>query len=159
MISKLREMTAMNKYKSDSFIPHQKENSMKKLMILFVVFCFAGCATAPEKIAPVHISDTRYADLSCEQLELEQSRLVSALTSATEAQRKTRENDIAGVIFLGLPVSSMSGSDRGAEVAKLKGELEAVQRAGDLKNCSLPPVAADQFKKKKKEVKHTEDEL
>ena len=38
-----------------------------------------------------------------------------------------------GVIFLGLPVSSLSGSNQASNLARLKGELEAVQKAIILK--------------------------
>lgn len=108
-------------------------------------FCMTGCASSPESIAPAYISDMSYSHWTCEQLAQEQPRLVSALSTACDAQRRCRANDTAGVIFLGLPVSSLSGSNMASEVARLKGELQALQRAGILKNCSLPQVPPNAF--------------
>jgi hypothetical protein len=44
------------------------------------------------------------------------------------------------MIFLGLPVSSFAGSNVEEEIARLKGELEAVQEAARQKGCKLPYV-------------------
>jgi len=114
---------------------------LKTLFLTAIILCLTGCATAPENIAPSYISEISYNQWTCDQLSQEQPRLVSALASATEAQRRCRNNDIAGVIFLGFPVSSLSGSNMASEVARLKGELQALQRAAILKNCNLPVVS------------------
>jgi len=50
-----------------------------------------------------------------------------------------RSSDTAGVILLGLPVSSLSGGNQASNIARLKAEIEAIQEQGPLKNCSLPP--------------------
>jgi hypothetical protein len=42
-------------------------------------------------------------------------------------QNQTRSNDIAGIILIGLPISSMSGGNIAPEIARYKGKLEAVQ--------------------------------
>lgn len=84
-----------------------------------------------------------YRSWTCDQLAEEQPRLVAALSSASDAKRKCRSNDIAGVILLGVPVSSLSGSNMASEVGRLKGELQALQRAAILKlrdpNCERKP--------------------
>jgi hypothetical protein len=43
------------------------------------------------------------------------------------------------VVLIGLPVSTLSGSNMAAEIAKLKGEMEALNRAAIANNCNLPP--------------------
>lgn len=116
---------------------------MKTLAVLAVILCLAGCATAPENIPPSYISEMSYNQYTCEQLAQEQTRLSAALATTCDAQRQCRSNDVAGVIFLGLPVSSLSGSNQASEVARLKGELQALQKAAILKNCSLPPVPVE----------------
>jgi len=40
-----------------------------------------------------------------------------------------------GIIFLGLPVSSMSGGNIAPQIAHLKGEMDAVRKASTLNNC------------------------
>lgn len=102
----------------------------------------AGCATSPEKIIPSHMSDSSYVDWGCEELSREQSRLAASLSAAADEQRRCRDNDIAGVILLGFPVSGISGCDKEFEIARLKGQLQALQRAAVQKDCALPLVPA-----------------
>jgi hypothetical protein len=47
-----------------------------------------------------------------------------------------RSNDVAGWIFIGLPVGSMSGGNVAPEIANFKGQIEAVQQAMIRKSCS-----------------------
>jgi len=86
-----------------------------------------------------------YRSWSCQQLGEEQNRLASALATASKQQEQARTNDIAGVIILGLPVSSMSGDNIAPEIARLKGEQEAIRRVMIVNNCSsIPPAPSAQ---------------
>ena len=124
-------------------------NTAFGLLIVIGGLLLSGCATAPENIVPAYISEMTYMNYTCEQLAQEQSRLASALAATSDAQRRARSGDTVGVIFLGLPTSSLSGSNMASEVARLKGELQALQKAANLKNCNLPPVEDPTAKKKK----------
>ena len=117
-------------------------NRMRAVLIGGFMFSAVGlsCAAKPESIAPAYISEMSYRDWTCEQLAQEQLRLAAALSAACDAQRRARANDTVGVIFLGLPVSSLSGSNMASEVARLKGELQALQIAATRKNCALPRI-------------------
>ncbi len=95
----------------------------------------ASCAKAPESISASYISDVGYQQYTCDQLGSEMSRLSSALALASAQQEKARTNDVVGVILIGLPVSSMSGDNIAPEIARLKGEQEAVRRAAMIKRC------------------------
>lgn len=107
-----------------------------RLLTVAVPIFIAGCAKSPESIAPAYVSEVPYSQWSCKQLGEEQQRLSSAYTVAAQQQEKARGNDIAGVIILGLPVSSLSGDNIAPQIAELKGEQEAVRKAMILKNCS-----------------------
>lgn len=96
----------------------------------------AACAKKPESIAPAYVSPMTYKDYSCDQLAEENSRVERALAQASEQQRKARSNDTIGVIFLGLPVSSLSGGNVADQVAQLKGEQKTLQQTMITKNCS-----------------------
>jgi len=117
-------------------------NKIYAVLAIFVATLISGCATAPENIAPAYVSHMVYMGFTLEQLGQEESRLQSAVATSSDAQRKARSNDTMGVIFLGLPVSSLSGSNQAANLGRLKGELEAVQKAIILKGgqVSAPPV-------------------
>lgn len=77
-----------------------------------------------------------YQSWSCQQLGEETQRLNAALATASHQQSTARSNDIAGVILLGLPVASMSGQSIAPQIARYKGEQEAVNRAMRSKGCS-----------------------
>lgn len=95
----------------------------------------AGCAKSPESIAPSYISDMNYRELDCKQLAEEDRRLTQALATASAQQKNARSNDTVGVLLIGLPVSSMSGDNIAPEIARLKGEQDAVRRARLSKRC------------------------
>jgi hypothetical protein len=92
-----------------------------------------GCAKSPESIAPAYVSTVNFQSWSCNQLAEEGRRLSQALAEA----RNARTNDTIGVIFLGLPVSSLSGDNIAPQIANLKGQMVAVQQAGSSKNCGF----------------------
>lgn len=95
----------------------------------------AGCAKSPESIAPAYVSEVPYSQWTCEQLGQEQQRLSSAYTVAAQQQNNARGNDIAGVILIGLPVSSLSGDNIAPQIAQIKGQQDAVRKSMILKNC------------------------
>jgi hypothetical protein len=96
----------------------------------------AGCAKAPESIAPAYVSTVPYSTWSCKQLGEEAQRIDAAYATAATQQKQARGNDIAGVILIGLPVSSLSGDNIAPQIAQLKGEQEAVHKSMIAKNCN-----------------------
>jgi len=109
----------------------------------------AACAPTPESIQPAYISEVPYQSWSCQQLGEETQRLNAALATASHQQSTARSNDIAGVVLLGLPVASMSGQSIAPQIARYKGEQEAVNCALRSMGCSAiyqPPPPPDNTK-------------
>ena len=105
----------------------------------------AACAPTPESIQPAYVSEVPYQSWSCQQLGEELGRLHNALSTASTQQNTARSNDIVGVIFIGLPVGSMSGQSIAPQIARYKGEQEAVNKAMIRNSCGeirrlYPPV-------------------
>lgn len=100
-----------------------------------------ACAKSPDSIGPAYVSDVPYLSWSCDQLGQESLRISSALATASKQQEDARTNDTVGVIFLGLPVSTLSGDNVAPEIARLKGEQNAVRQASIKKNCGTAPAA------------------
>ena len=96
----------------------------------------AGCAASPETIAPSYVSEVGYRSWACKDLAEESGRLSSALSRTSQLQENARTGDTVGIILLGLPTASMSGQNVAPEVARLKGEAEAVRKAMIGKRCS-----------------------
>ena len=111
---------------------------MNKYLLLAALSCvsLSACATKPENITPQFVSTVQYKDLTCSQLGTELSRHEDALAVASGEQKKARSNDTLGVIFLGLPVSSLSGSNKASYIAQLKGQIEAMNQTATLKDCN-----------------------
>ncbi len=116
------------------------KSPMKMIPVVLALALLSGCATAPEKVASSYVSELAYQTYSCEQLCEEYARLNAALRTAAQNQRKVRAGDKAGVIFLGLPVASISGNNQAQEIARLKGEYTAIEKAAKNKGCALPEL-------------------
>jgi hypothetical protein len=108
--------------------------------ITLFVLAGAGCATSPEYIAPLAVSEEGYMSLDCDQLTQQQANLGKELSEAADTQRSVLSVDTLGMIAIGLPISSVTGHDAAEKVARLKGEIQALQRAADAKNCHLTPI-------------------
>jgi hypothetical protein len=111
----------------------------------------AACAKSPESIAPAYVSEVGFQSWNCTQLGEESSRLSAALSQASTQQENARTNDTVGVLLIGLPVSSLSGDNIAPEIARLKGESEAVRRASIQKGCTAglpahPPVTTSSIR-------------
>ena len=109
---------------------------MRQFSVLFLIFVIGGCAKAPESIAPAYVSPEIYKPYNCDQLAQEQARVSAALAKASQAQEDARSNDIVGVIFLGLPVSTLSGGNVAHQVAQLKGAEKTLRQVMNLKQCA-----------------------
>jgi len=113
---------------------------IRKWAAVVGVMTVAACAQTPESVQPAYASDVPYLSYTCQQLGQERARLSAALATAFTQQNETRSGDITGVILLGLPLSSMSGGDIAPQIARYKGEIEAVDSASRKKSCVAPPA-------------------
>ncbi|MDP1661493.1 MAG: hypothetical protein Q8L55_06215 [Phycisphaerales bacterium] len=109
-------------------------------LVCITLSALAGCATSPEYITPLAVSEAGYMAFDCDQLAQQQASLGKQLTEFSELQRSARSGDTFGVILIGLPMSTITGSNVSDKIAKLKGEIQALQKAADAKNCNLTPI-------------------
>lgn len=111
----------------------------------------AGCATRAEDISAAYVSPVLYQNLTCEQLALEATGVSSRALAASGAQNKKASTDTAAMtvgLVLFWPALFLTQGDgaQAAEVARLKGEMEAIEKASIQKNCGIvfakePPTA------------------
>jgi clan AA aspartic protease (TIGR02281 family) len=73
--------------------------------------------------------------LTCIQLEDERQHIANELTAASVRQNQARALDTAGVLAIGLPLGSIFGGNAGPQIARIKGEQEAVQTAIRHSSC------------------------
>lgn len=94
----------------------------------------SACANRPSSIKPSFVSHERFIALECPAIR---DRLVSArhdLARYSVLQEQKANNDAVGVFLLGVPFSKMSG-DHEADVARAKGEIEALETAQIKNRC------------------------
>lgn len=94
-----------------------------------------GCANRPETIHASFVSHERFMDLSCMQLVTKMSATRSDLDKFSKMQDSKATGDAWGVFLLGVPFSKLSGDHEG-DVARLKGEVEAIETAQIKSRCA-----------------------
>ncbi len=93
----------------------------QSLMLMAFAVVLAVCAPTPESIQPAYVSEMTYQNWTCLQFSEEETRLNAAYVTAASQENNARSNDTLGVIFLGLPLSPMSGGNVAPQIASLKG--------------------------------------
>ena len=122
---------------------HRKAISIAtQLKLGFVSLLVSGCATDPSKITATYTSPIQYSEYSCGQLSEEASRVSARAAQVTGTHKQKADNDavMMGVgLVLFWPTLFLIGGDgaTAAEVARLKGEMEALEQTSIKKNCSI----------------------
>ena len=96
--------------------------------IALAALLLTACATRPESISASYISHEKYMGQDCTQLSLQQSEARTQLTKFSSMQDTKANLDAATVLFVLIPASKLAG-DHAGDVAKYKGEVEAVETA------------------------------
>lgn len=102
----------------------------------------AGCATPPKDIAPTYVSTSLYQNLNCTQLKAEAEAVSSRAAAAFGRQEQNRGRDVAmttvSVVLFWPAAFFMKGDGAdAAEVARLKGEMQAIEQVNRTKNCGI----------------------
>jgi hypothetical protein len=103
-----------------------------------------GCATRPDNVVASSVSSSRYADRTCKSLSRELDEVQDALRvqSAKLNDKANQDAVVTGVgVILFWPVLFALGNNAGLEgdVARLKGEEQAIRRQMREADCETPP--------------------
>ena len=112
------------------------------LLVSAACLALAGCASSSDKIAASYISPLQYQNYSCPQLGEEAQRISARVTQVSGAQDEKATKDAvattAAIIIFWPAAFLVGGNDQTtAELARLKGEFEAVEKASVQKNCGM----------------------
>lgn len=117
---------------------------MKRLTALIAVSTtfLGGCAEKSSDIAAAYVSPTHYQNFSCRQISEEAKRLSSRVSQATGAQDKKAKNDatavaVGTILFWPALFFIKGDSETAAELSRLKGEMEALEKASIRKGCGI----------------------
>lgn len=105
-----------------------------KFFALCLALTIAGCATRPESISASFVSHEKYMGLTCPQLTDSMADARAKLTDFSKRQDTKANIDAATVFLAFVPASKLTG-DHAGDVAKYKGEIEAIETAQIRSNC------------------------
>ncbi len=106
----------------------------KALLAVAATASLVACANRPESIHASYVSYEKFMDSECAGLSSMLADTRSELDKFSELQNSKATGDAIGVFLLGVPFSKLSG-DHEADVARLKGEVEAIETAQVKKRC------------------------
>jgi hypothetical protein len=117
----------------------------------FVGLGLAGCASSSADVTPAYVSPVMYQSYSCQQLAQEAQAVSEHAAEASGAQDKKRSNDqlaTGAAIIIFWPAAFFVGGDGqvAAQLAQLKGQMQAIEQASIQKKCGIqfqqaPPPA------------------
>ncbi|MEZ5814728.1 MAG: hypothetical protein R3E13_08460 [Alphaproteobacteria bacterium] len=132
---------------------------MKKVTLLGILLLTA-CASHTHEIPAAYVSPLQYQDYSCKQLGAESQRVSSRAEQVAYEVNKNADGDsaamAAGLILFWPALFFIDGdTPQAQEYARLKGEYEALEKAGVQKSCGLDysnnPFARIEAKRKEYE--------
>lgn len=116
---------------------------MKK--VLSAVGCsalVAACASRADNIQPSYASTALYQNMTCQQIGLEATRVSGRMAELTVAQNNKAVGDavatgVALVIFWPAAFFVSGDGQTAAELARIKGEIEALEKTSISKKCNI----------------------
>lgn len=115
---------------------------MKIIVAAALAACVAGCASSAANISATYVSPLQYQNLTCQQLGEEAARISARVTEKAGVQDSNRTKDAvvttaAIVIFWPIAFALSGDGPNAAELGRLKGEMEAIEKAAIAKKCNI----------------------
>ncbi|MDX1711678.1 MAG: hypothetical protein R3316_11150 [Rhodovibrionaceae bacterium] len=113
---------------------------MKKASSLLCCAAVAGCASHADSIEASYVSQSQYADMSCEQLLKERQGVRDEVRRVAGLQDENADADVVlmsvGLILFWPALFGLAATkDREDELGRLKGQYEAIEDTLDEKDC------------------------
>ena len=117
---------------------------MKSFNIIMVLSALVagGCAQKSADISPTYVSPMMYDSYNCRQISQEASRVSGKVIEISGVQNQKASDDavatgVALVIFWPAAFFIKGDKQTAAELGRLKGELEALERASIRRSCGI----------------------
>jgi hypothetical protein len=109
---------------------------------LLLAAALCGCASSSANIQASYVSPLQYQSYTCAQLSEEARAVSSRAAQVAGVQDSNRTSDAVvttvGVVIFWPALFFMKGDGpTAAELARLKGDMEAIERASIQKNCGI----------------------
>jgi hypothetical protein len=112
------------------------------ILLLLVAALTWGCATSSNEVAATYVSPYQFENLTCPQIAEEAQRISSRANELAGVQDSKRTKDqvataVAVVVFW--PAAFLVGGDdrNTAELARMRGELQALEKVAIRKRCNI----------------------
>jgi len=112
----------------------------------------AGCAKDADQVGATYTSPVLYENFSCPQLAEEAQRVSSHAAQAAGVQDQKATNDkvamgVGLIVFWPVMLMTKGNDENTAELARLKGQMNAIEEASIKKRCGItfqhaPPPSA-----------------
>ena len=115
---------------------------MRKPVAVLAALTLVGCASKSTEIAPTYVSPMKYQSFTCQQLAAEATRVsAAAATAAGQQDSQVTKDAVAttvGVVIF-WPALFLIGGDKqnAAQLAQLKGQMDAIEQTSIQKNCGI----------------------
>lgn len=114
----------------------------RAIISIIVALTLVGCASKAAEITPAYVSPMLYQSYNCQQLAAEAQRVSAAAAAATGVQDSQATKDTVATtvgIIVFWPSLFFIGGDKqtAAQLAQLKGEMDAIQQASIQKQCGI----------------------
>jgi len=114
---------------------------LTQVFVFLLIVAVCGCATRADNISASYVSPLEYSHLSCEQIRQEIVRVNRRVAEVSGVQnRRARQDSVTmgvGLVLFWPSLFFLARGDRKDELARLKGEYEALERAAIEKNCDF----------------------
>lgn len=115
---------------------------MKCFLALCAMIALGACAKSADKVAAAYVSPLSYQQYDCAQISQEAERISARVQQLTGVQNKKATSDAVATtvsIVVFWPALFFIGGDDAttAELARLKGEMEAIERVSIEKKCGI----------------------
>jgi hypothetical protein len=102
----------------------------------------AGCAKDASQVAATYVSPVTYESYTCQQLTEEAQRVSARAAQAAGVQDEKSTNDkvamgVGLVIFWPALLFTKGNDENTAELARLKGQMDAIEQASIRKRCGI----------------------
>lgn len=112
------------------------------IAVAALTVALAGCSTAASDIGPAYVSPLQYQAYNCPQISGEAARVSSRAAVVAGVQDSKRTDDqiatgVAVVVFWPAAFFIRGDGQAAAELARLKGEYETLEKVAIEKNCNM----------------------
>ena len=125
---------------------------MKRFIVSVTCFFFVvatvSCATSPQSIEPDYVSEFQYQNHDCDQLAQEYRRVKARGAELTLKQQGAANRDAVAMgvgLVLFWPALFLLAGSKGnpQELARIRGEVDAIERAAIVKKCLIAETIAE----------------